>query len=89
MGALQLTDCTSVHSAPTPILDDRKRVIGICAGHPDDPTWDDVQRGAASELNDAVPFHQVPSTTAGDHSQHWRGVLRLVVGSSYVSRYIG
>jgi hypothetical protein len=28
-------------------------VIGVCAGHPDDPTWDKMHQDGASELNDA------------------------------------
>ncbi|KIM90629.1 hypothetical protein PILCRDRAFT_1890 [Piloderma croceum F 1598] len=37
----------------TPIIDSRGRVIGVCAGHPDDPSWDPLHKRVAREVDTA------------------------------------
>jgi hypothetical protein len=37
----------------TPIIDGRSRVIGVCAGRPDDPSWDPLHKRVAREVDTA------------------------------------
>ena len=74
------TDHISVRSDPTPILDHRQRTIGICAGRPDDPTWEKTQQDAASLLKDARERCRFPSKSL----YHRRGQFpALARGASF------
>ena len=55
--SLWLTDCSSTCGTPTPIIDTQNGVISVCAGHPDDLTWDKMHQDGASELDQ---YHQMP-----------------------------
>ena len=37
----------------TPIIDSKSRVIGVCAGCPDDPSWDPLHKRVAKEVDAA------------------------------------
>lgn len=67
-------------SVPTPILDHKERVIGVCAGRPDDASWGTMQQDAAAELNDARERCRFSRASA----THRRGQFpALAVGASF------
>jgi hypothetical protein len=67
-------------SIPTPILDNKWRVIGICAGHPDDPSWGTAKVNTTASMQDAHEKLHIPEGS----KSHWRGkFLAFAVGASF------
>ena len=68
------------HRTPTPIVDRRERVIGLCAGCPDDPSWGKTKDDAADGVEDARKLCRFPSGSTA----HRRGQFpALAVGASF------
>jgi hypothetical protein len=67
-------------STPAPILDGKQRVIGICAGHPDDTSWEKTKVDAAAAMKDARKNCRFPKGA----KSHRRGLFpALAVGASF------
>ncbi|KIM74031.1 hypothetical protein PILCRDRAFT_80479 [Piloderma croceum F 1598] len=65
---------------PTPILDTKQRVIGICAGRPDDASWGKTEGDAAAAMGDA---REKCHFSKGAES-HRRGLFpALAIGASF------
>lgn len=56
-------------STPTAIVDAQDRIVAIMAGHPDDPSWPNLQRQAAEALEARRPYCHIPKS----HRKHRRG----------------
>lgn len=64
----------------TPILDSAGRVIGVCAGCPNDTTWEGLQRDAAAAMEAALG----QCDFSGEEVDHRRGQFpALAVGASF------
>lgn len=64
-----------------PITDDRLRVVGVCAGYPDDSTWEATHIAAAEAIDRA---RQAFRYFSEKWIRHRRGdFLALAVGVSY------
>lgn len=71
-----LTGCRT----PTPIIDSSRRMIGLLAGHPDDPSWDSVHAEAAALIEGLRSKLNVPKK----FKKHRRGNFpALAIGISH------
>ncbi|KAI9069928.1 hypothetical protein FKP32DRAFT_1558742, partial [Trametes sanguinea] len=62
------------------LLDMRRRVVGVLAGRPDDPSWSEVAAQASAALEAILPEHN----TKRDHGDHRRGgFIALACGVSF------
>jgi len=63
-----------------PILDAKERVIGICAGHPEDTSWAKLKDDATAALRKARQSCRFPKGA----TLHRRGLFpALAIGASF------